>query len=943
MSILLFFVYCIYPSSTSGSNPSETPFTPLESPTHWGGDEYKTFLERVEFKAPPFLTGFTNEKITSIEVEGHASLPSDVIKSLMGIRIGENLDKKKISEGIKRLFHKGIFRDISVDVTRQADGLRLKYVITEKTMVDDISFTGNSNIRSSKLREVMAIREGEEFSEARLHDSMKEIVRFYERKGYKGTKVSFQSKKTKKPYRINIIVNITEGAEIRIADIGFGVDESRIISLMSLARGDIMNMDILLEDIKSIKSFYISEGYINPVVGPPEIIYKDIMAYIKIPVALGVKVDFEFSGNTSFSSKKLSDELKGVYTDRSDEIENLIEDSIRSITKFYRDKGYYFVNVSADQKSEAESRIKILFNINEGKRVYIKGITFEGNRAISSDRLKELIESKKKGIFSGGILSDNTMEDDLRKIIELYNALGYLKAEITEKDIRFNPDKTEAYIKIKIKEGVRTKVSSLKVIGNRLFSDKELLNHISTKEGMPYNEFNLLEDKYSILALYSKKGYIYTDVVLERQFAEDYSSVNITIIIEEERPVRIGKVIVRGNYDTTEDVIRREILVNEGDLYDYEKIYKTQQNLYRLGIFSDVKFEPLDPDSKKHVEDMILSVKEKKAGAVEFSVGYGDYDRFRGSIEILHKNLLGSNRQVNLKGEMSDIERRYSLGYRQPWFLNKHMDFKGSLLREYKRAINIDTREIRYEFKKIAGTFGLEKPITEKIKGAVFYQYELVETYNIKPGAILAKEDRGTVAISSINPSIFLDTRNDPFNPSKGTFSGITLKYATQFLASEAEFYKLTGISSWFFGLKKGVVFAVSGKGGIGRGLGDSKEIPLVERFFLGGRTTVRGYDQDSLGPKGSDGTPTGGNAYVSVSSELRFTIAGGFGAVVFMDGGNVWQTKDIIGINMKYTTGLGIRYNTPVGPLRLDYGYKLRRETGESRGELHFTLGHAF
>jgi len=341
---------------------------------------------------------------------------------------------------------------------------------------------------------------------------------------------------------------------------------------------------------------------------------------------------------------------------------------------------------------------------------------------------------------------------------------------------------------------------------------------------------------------------------------------------------------------------------------------------------------------------MLLTVKERNAGAIEFGIGYGDYDRFRGFIEISHKNLGGYNRQINLRGEAGSIEKRYALGFKEPWFLNNPIDFRASLLKEEKRSINIETKETRYETKRIGVMAGIEKGITETLKGSFLYQYEKIETFNIRPGAILTREDTGTLGISSINPSIILDTRDDPFNPSSGILTGLMTKFASRYLGSEVELYKIIFQGSWYLRLWKGTVLALSGRGGLGRGYGKTEEVPIIERFFLGGRTTVRGYPQDTLGPKGPDGTPTGGNTFLLFNGELRFRLPKDFGLVTFVDAGNVWiSPSPSKATGLRYTVGIGLRYETPVGPLRLDYGHKIEREAGESRGELHFAIGHAF
>ncbi len=178
----------------------------------------------------------------------------------------------------------------------------------------------------------------------------------------------------------------------------------------------------------------------------------------------------------------------------------------------------------------------------------------------------------------------------------------------------------------------------------------------------------------------------------------------------------------------------------------------------------------------------------------------------------------------------------------------------------------------------------------------------------------------------------------------RGILSGISVKFTSPVFLSETDFVKLSFYGNFFHRITERIVLAASLRGGVAQGYFKTNELPIVERFFLGGSTTVRGYAQDTLGPKGSDGNPTGGNAFLMENLELRTSLGRGIGSVVFVDGGNVWQKVNEMGFtDLKFTTGLGLRYDTPVGPIRVDYGVKLQREKGESSGELHFSIGHAF
>jgi outer membrane protein insertion porin family len=229
------------------------------------------------------------------------------------------------------------------------------------------------------------------------------------------------------------------------------------------------------------------------------------------------------------------------------------------------------------------------------------------------------------------------------------------------------------------------------------------------------------------------------------------------------------------------------------------------------------------------------------------------------------------------------------------------------------------------------------------LKASLIYQFERVDNYNVQEGAKLSTEDEGRVRISSLTPGLILDRRSDLFNPTSGSLHGIAVKEAIPAIGSEADFTKLTLQTSWFIPLFSKVLAALSARAGISWPHGETTETPLHERFYLGGGTTIRGYTQDSVGPTGSDGTPQGGQSMLLGNAELRINPAGSFGVVLFADAGNVWRDQSIRTGDLRASCGGGIRYSTPVGPLRVDYGQKIHRQPGESPGEVHFSLGHVF
>jgi outer membrane protein insertion porin family len=259
-----------------------------------------------------------------------------------------------------------------------------------------------------------------------------------------------------------------------------------------------------------------------------------------------------------------------------------------------------------------------------------------------------------------------------------------------------------------------------------------------------------------------------------------------------------------------------------------------------------------------------------------------------------------------------------------------------------EKNINSDTRQIYYETRRKSASYGVEKTL-DHVKASLTYQYEGVNNYNVSPGAILSPEDVGYVLISSLNPALVWDLRDDIFNPRSGSVHGIVIKEALKKLGSEADFTKVSLQSSWYFPVGADSVLALSARAGMAWPHRNTTEVPINERFFLGGGTTIRGYTQDLVGPIAPDGTPTGGDSMLLFNVEYRWNVAKGFGFALFSDAGNVWQDQTLRPFDLRASYGAGIRYGTPIGPLRIDYGRKINRRPGESPGELYFNIGQTF
>jgi outer membrane protein insertion porin family len=914
--------------SSSGSNSNNTGESGLEMKCNAASTSLRRaffFILAVYILFPSLSFSATEEpsyQIRKITVKGLTSLPQERFFDLLSIRVGKAFDRGDLNAGIKRAFLTGLFNDISVETVIEDDGL-INITVKEKEVIASIQIKGNEHFSKRFVKKQLTVSAGEKINAVKVSQSIKTLKDEMVMRGFADAQVNYSFVPRKKN-RVSLIVEVKEGDPLIIKDIVILGPEDVIRSRLSLSRGDIYDRTKLQQTSKKVIAYYREAGHIGASMACT---YKD--GIVSILLNTGKILTVSFVGNTSIHAEALMKEV--LFFELNEFSDDLLDETRSRIEALYHRQGYPFAQVAPVQ-TVTDKTIGLEFFIFEGESYRVNQVNFTG-ATISSATLRTILELR-----PGNLYNPDMLEADTDTLVEFYHALGYIYAEIHAPELKMNNNIVD--ILYLIKEGTQVKLRNISMKGKGEIAESELVNMIPVKPGQPYNEVDITDARRIILDMYNKRGFIDARVTAERSITDAFADIAFTV--QEGAVSLFGKVIIIGNERTRHSIIEREIVHQEGHPLDYSLLLKEKQELYRLGLFSDIEITPLEKSDTKR--DIIYKLTEANNGAVEFGFGYGEYEKYRGFVDLSYRNLWGMNRQASFRTEMSSLEQRYILSYNEPWFFYKELTFRALLLHENRKEINIDNGDVQYRLKRDTASAGIEKKILGNVKAELYYDFSVVNTFEVQPDIVLSREDVGTLIISGIRPGLLYDTRDNPFEPKKGTLAGLTVKFASSVLFSQTDFTKVTMYANKYYSLHKRVVLALSARVGAANGFGSTRELPIVERFFLGGRTTVRGYAQDTLGTKGTDGNPTGGNAFVMGNVELRADVGKGFGFVTFIDGGNVWRKLEKADIaDLKYTTGMGIRYNTPVGPFRIDYGHKLNRETGESRGEIHFSLGHAF
>jgi outer membrane protein insertion porin family len=868
-----------------------------------------------------------------------------------------------VRKAVSSLFASGAIRDVRVEGEPSAGGVALSFHLTYRQGLVSLDLRGHHVLGKARLlQEIQAagLRVGAELTDGALGRALVGIHRLYQDAGYFRARATPRLEPGTDPHSVRLEISLSEGERTKIARVRFTGE--KVLSDRTLygcpwcfasRPGEYYSRARLEKDRDRLLALYADKDFLKATIAPPVINYlgrtNEVEILIEITASNRVSVRFEGVaplGRSFFPSPRelraerqaVEERLRGLVLiqDEQSDDDFVLEQSARSMEAVYRENGYPFVKVAVQRKEPAaEGLTEVLFSVDAGPRVRIGKIRFEGNRLTPTKRLQQALS-----IETGDDYLVERIEAEPEALERVCRAEGLLKAEVRT-HLEWSPSKDRVAVVFQIEEGPQTRVARIDFTGTTAFPGEELRRALRMKEGSPYNNALLQEDRRTLLNLYRRQGYLQAEIEQNVETSEDQGGAALSYAVTEGPQVRVGRIILQGNAVSRDPILRRELLIHTGDPLDLEKVLKSQKRLYRLGLFSEVRFEP-SKTADPALQDLLLLVKERPTGALEFGVGYADYERLRGFVEVTKRNLFGTGRSVSLRADGSRVLQRYGIDYREPWIFSRDLDGRAGV--SYSRK-----REISYRLNTLSASVGLDKSFSEKLKGLLLYQYERDETSQIDPAIApqIPPEDSGGFNIASINPALIFDARDDLFNPTRGFIVILSLREAAKVLGSEKQFLKGTAQITQFFPLRPWLVLALSARGGAARTFAQTREVPLPERFLAGGRSTVRGYDQDRLGIPGVtliDGRPTGGDAFMVFNEELRLSLPASIGLVVFFDHGNVWPTVPSVRLDqVKSTTGTGLRYNTPVGPLRLDYGYKLDPEEGESRWALHFTLGHAF
>lgn len=714
------------------------------------------------------------------------------------------------------------------------------------------------------------------------------------------------------------------------------VEKATIMARIKTMEGEAFSPEKIQEDLKSI--FEIgsfddikieTEGFEGGL--------KVIFHVVEKPTIVEIIIE----GNKEIETDKIKERIKlnpGVFLDHS-----VIAENAERIRSYYEEEGYYHATVLPIIKDVSKEGVSLTYQVDEGTTVTIRDIKIEGNKAISEGTIKRAMQTKSHWILSwldsSGTYKRETMREDLEKIRSLYYNNGYIQAQVGEPKITLSEDRRKLDILIAISEGNQFSVKEIRVKGNKLLSTDEVIEAITLKQGEIFSRDKLRKDITTLTDLYSDRGHALVNIspIITPDTATN--TLEITLDITEGAIVKVGRINISGNERTRDYVIRREVRLDEGDTFSTRLLRRSYERINNLNFFENVAMTP-EPRPGEDVVDIHIKVKERSTGALSVGGGYSSTDKLIGMAEISQGNLFGKGQFIKLKGEYSSKRTNYILSFREPYIFDKPISGGISIYRQERKYDN-------YKRQASGGSLSLGKSFTEYLSSSITYNYEIVNISDITPGSsVKITEQEGKRATSSIELGLARDSRNSFLDPTSGSRNSVFGLYAGGPLGGDNSFYKTLIDSSWYLPLFWDTSFMIRGRLGYADGL-EGKALPLYERFYVGGISTVRGFRFGDAGPKDvATEENIGGNKEIIFNLEYIFPLIRDIKlkGVIFYDAGRAYDNDESINLSdLRSSVGGGFRWISPIGPLRLEWGYNLKPEPGEKRSLWEFTIGTFF
>ncbi|MCI0349668.1 MAG: BamA/TamA family outer membrane protein [Acidobacteriales bacterium] len=923
---------------------------------------------------------FEGLRVRDIQFRGAPPGDLERLRSLLPLRVNEPLTRNKLRQSIQALFQTGKFADLKVEAERAPNAeVTLVFVARENYFIGNISITNPPEAPPTynQLATSTRLQLGELFTTEKLERAIRRMKNTLRDNGYYRAEITPELKKYADIQQVDINFHIVAGEQARVGQVivqgNPGHTLKEIQDIAKLEPGDRVNSAGVTRALERLRKRYQKKQRLEAQVSLIDRVYHpetNLVDYV-FRIEHGPTVDIHVEGASI--RKGLLKKYVPVYEEGAVD-DDLLNEGRRNLRDYFQTKGYFEVQIEFSQKQEGD-HLHVIYDVNRGEKHKLVAIDIEGNRFFDDQSIREWLKIQPAGVLlRQGLFSQSMLSSDVETIEGQYRNNGFQKVSITtEVQDDYRGEKGDIRVLLQINEGPKTLVASVAIEGNQAFSNEEIRENINTKEDQAFAESTLAADRDAVLVEYFNRGF--PNAQLEyfvKERSSDPPLMDVVYKINEGSQVFTDRVVITGLNHTKPWVVTRELEIHDDEPLNQKAMLDSQSKLYDLGIFNEVDIAVQNPEGKAPSKNVLLQLQESRrytfnygAGIEIQSGGISGTDQPQGgtsvsprvSFDVTRLNFLGRDHTITLKTRAGRLQQRALLSYEVPWFLNRP-NWKFTTTAFYDT-----TRDVRtFTAHRLEGSVQAEQRLSKATTLLYRFTYRRVsvdpDTLAIDPNLIplLSRPVRvGMPALTFIR-----DKRDDPIDSHRGSYNTLDMGVSADIFGSEASFSRVLFTNSTYHQWQgKKWVLARTARIGVEGPFGSSTIIPLPERFFAGGANSHRGFAINQAGPRDLEtGFPVGGEATFIHMTELRLEplvlpfIGDNLSPVLFHDMGNVFtsagqifrsfaklsqeskqQCQTVPATNcdfnyMSHALGLGFRYATPIGPVRVDFGYNLNPPT---------------
>lgn len=720
------------------------------------------------------------------------------------------------------------------------------------------------------------------------------------------------------------------------------IEPDAILSKIQTKKGSVVRRENVAEDVRAIYGM----EYFDDVEIQAEADGSTARLIIKVRERSAI-AELEFEGNDQISTSDLMEVVKVKEWSILDI--NKIRNDITLIQKHYEDKGFYLAKVSYAVEKIKDGEVKLTYKIKDYDKVRIKKITFLNNKVFSDEQLKKiLMETQEGGLFSflsgSGSFKETAFKQDMQRLTLWYLDHGYVKFRFENPVVNVSDDKKWLYVSIYVEEGEQYRMNEFDFSGDLLFSKDELHSALGMKKDDVFSISGRNQDIQALTEKYQDLGYAFVNVVPKMNINDENKTIDIDYSFEKGNLVYFGEITVIGNSKTHDKVVRRELRVHEGQLFNGTNLRISRERVERLGFFQpgEVIFNTITRKGRDDVVDLEIQIKERSTGTITLGAGYGSFQKFFLTTKIQEINLLGRGQNLSFDAQYAadQISKSFNLGFTDPYAF----DTRWSLGFDFF-YVNFPIPN-KYDTRRLGFDIRLGYPLEDDLYAYLTYKNEGMKITRKRDETLDTSLDEGV--LSSVVASVVRDKRNNRFETTGGNYQSFSSEFAG--VGGDKKFLKLTANNRVYFRVVGDLVFRNNVEVGYIDAIG-GPGIPPAEKFYLGGPNNMRGYPAFQLGPSTTTGNgllvPLGGAIQMFGMFELEYPLIreAGLKTVMFFDAGNTFSKfpgpQDGVAIRTDY--GFGFRWFSPIGPLRFEWGFPLARRATDDDFQFWFFIGTPF